>query len=87
MQQCNCQRPLAIDLTSVRLVSDSSLGTMGAKADSYLNIPRERDEPNGMSSSTARPGPGEEGEDKDTHNSDREEEPDSVKEPIAKMST
>ena len=87
MQQCNCQRPLAIDLANVRLISDRSLDTMGSEVDSHLNIPGERDEPNCMSFSTARPGTAEEGEDKDTNNSDREEKPDSGKEPITKMST
>ena len=87
LKQCDCQRLLAIDLANVRLISDGSLGTMGGKVDSHLNIPGERDEPNGMSSNTARPGPVKEGKDKDTDDSNREEEPDSGKEPIAKMST
>ena len=76
-------RPLVIDLASVRLISDRSLGTMGGEVDSHLNkAPGEGNKPNGMSSS-----PAEEGEEADTNNSDREEEPVSGKEPIAKMST
>ena len=60
---------------------------MGGQAVSHLNIQGERDEPKGISTNTARPGPAKEGEDKDTNDLDKEEEPNSGKERIAKMST